>query len=96
MLGVKPCPYCGGEIEMVKLVMSEKEKNEKKPQPYRIECRRCRALVARGQGFPVESKSEVKERIDQYNEYIESLNGRYNGNGQKSRHCQTYSKFQNG
>lgn len=84
MLGVKSCPYCGGEIEMVKLTINEREKEEKKPQPYRIECCSCRALVARGQGFPVESKSEAKERIDQYNKYIENLNGRPNGNGRPS------------
>lgn len=95
MLGVRPCPYCGGEIEMVKLVMNEKEKKEKKPQPYRIECRSCRALVARGQGFPIESKSEVKERIDQYNKYIEDLNGRPNGNGWAARHNHKSIKYQN-
>lgn len=95
MLGVKPCPYCGGEIEMVKLVMNEKEKTEKKPQPYRIECRSCRALVARGQGFPIESESEVKERIDQYDKYIENLNGRPNGNGFPARHNYISTKYEN-
>lgn len=94
MLGVKPCPYCGGEIEMVKLAMNAKERNEKKPQPYRIECRSCRALVARGQGFPIESKSEVKERIDQYEKYIEDLNGRPNGNGRAARHNYKSTKYQ--
>lgn len=70
MKGVKPCPYCGGEVEMVKLIKTAKEKQEKKPQPYRIECRSCRALVARGQGFPIETLTEAEERIRDYDNYI--------------------------
>lgn len=70
MTGVKPCPYCGGEVEMVKLVKTAKEKEDKKPQPYRIECRSCRALVARGQGFPVESEKDIEERISDYEKCI--------------------------
>lgn len=72
MTGVRPCPYCGGEVEMVKLVKNAKEIAENRPQPYRIECRKCRALVARGQGFPIESMIEIRERIKQYNEHIEN------------------------
>lgn len=70
MKGVKPCPYCGGEVEVVKLIKTAEEKKEKKPQPYRIECRQCRALVARGQKFPIETVFEGKKRIKDYNEYI--------------------------
>lgn len=66
MQGIRPCPYCGGEIEVVKLV---KRKEEKK-SPYRIQCLKCRALVARGIGFPNESAAEAKERIQQYDEVI--------------------------
>lgn len=70
MKGVKPCPYCGGEVEVVKLGKTAQEKKEKKPQPYRIECRHCHALVARGQGFPIESLSDMEERIRDYNNYM--------------------------
>lgn len=91
MLGVEACPYCGGEVEVIKLAKKEKEKF----QPYRIECRLCRALVARGQGFPIESKSQAKKRIDQYEKYIKDLNGRPNGNGYPASHNNRLSKYQN-
>lgn len=70
MIGVKPCPYCGGEVEVVKLIKTAQEKRDEKPQPYRIECRKCRALVARGQGFPIETLTEMEERIKDYENYI--------------------------
>lgn len=70
MKNVKPCPYCGGEVEVVKLIKTAQEKKDNKPQPYRIECRHCHALVARGQGFPIESLTEMEERIRDYNNYI--------------------------
>lgn len=70
MKNVKPCPYCGGEVEVVKLIKTADEKRDHKPQPYRIECRCCKALVARGQGFPIESRTEIEERIKDYNNYI--------------------------
>lgn len=69
MLGIRPCPYCGAEVEMVKLI---KRKDEKR-QPYRIQCKRCRALVARGEGFPVETLSDAEERIKDYNREIAKL-----------------------
>ena len=37
---------------------------------YRIECKRCRRLVARGEKFPIESPGEGIERIRQYKEVI--------------------------
>lgn len=69
MTGVKPCPYCGGEVEMVKLAMRAKDKI----QPYRIECRKCHALVARGQGFPIETLTEAEERIKDYDNYMSNM-----------------------
>lgn len=70
MIGVKPCPYCGGEVEVVKLVKTAQEKADKKPQPYRIECRSCHALVARGQGFPIETLTDAEERIRDYDNFM--------------------------
>lgn len=63
MQNVEPCPYCGGEIEIVKLI----KKKEEKFQPYRIECRKCRRLVARGTKFEIETKEQGQKRIDDYN-----------------------------
>lgn len=62
MKGLNPCPYCGGEVEVVRL----NRKRMADPPMYRIECRKCHALVARGTGFPDESKAKAKERIQQY------------------------------
>ena len=67
MIGVRPCPYCGGEVEVIKLAKTKKDKK----QPYRIECRKCRALVARGEGFPIETPAEAELRIKQYKKIIE-------------------------
>lgn len=67
MKGLRPCPYCGGEVEMVKL---KGRKTDKEPI-FRIECYRCRKLVARGYGFPNETSKEVKERIEQYEKITE-------------------------
>lgn len=66
MEGLRPCPYCGGEVEMIKLQAKKKEKSP----IFRIECLQCRQLVARGYLFPIESMSEGEERIAQYNEII--------------------------
>ena len=66
MENVKPCPYCHGEVEVVKLV----KKKEEKLQPYRIECRHCHRLVARGQGFPIETLTEAQERIKDYEAFM--------------------------
>ena len=66
MLGVRPCPYCGGEVEVVKLIPVLHDKTE---EVYRIECKRCRRLVARGIKFPDETDAEGAERILQYKNY---------------------------
>ena len=66
MDGVKPCPYCGGRVE---IIMLPNYKGERKRQ-YRIECYQCRRLVARGQKFPIESKTAGDERIRQYKELL--------------------------
>lgn len=62
MEGIKPCPYCGGEVEVIRLANDKKDGHK----VYRIECRRCRALVVKGQGFADETKEEAAERIAQY------------------------------
>ena len=75
MQGVRPCPYCGGEVEVIKL----NKRKEDKHFMYRIECMHCHALVARGTGFPNETLKEAGERIKQYNAYQEKIlypNGR--------------------
>lgn len=62
MKDIRPCPYCGGEVEVVRL-------NRKLPKDnptYRIQCRNCKMLVARGTKFEKETKAEGKERIKQY------------------------------
>ena len=62
MEGIKPCPYCNGAVELVKLNKKKGEKQDK----FRVECRKCRKLVERGRGFPCESKEAANERIEQY------------------------------
>ena len=69
MKNIRPCPYCGGEVEVVKLIQ---KKNEER-QPYRIQCMRCRQLVARGEGFPIETISEAEERIKDYEREIAKI-----------------------
>lgn len=66
MQGIKPCPYCGSEVEMVKLPHDKKDII--KGDIFRIECRTCRALVARGRRFPNETLEDEEERIRQYEE----------------------------
>lgn len=66
MEGIKPCPYCGGEVEVIKL----NQKNKKGEPLYRVECLHCRRLVAKGLGFPDESPDDAEERIRQYDEYM--------------------------
>ena len=63
MQNVNPCPYCGGEVEIVKLIPKLHDKTD---EVYRIECKRCRRLVARGVKFPTETDEEGNERIQQY------------------------------
>lgn len=66
MKDIRPCPYCGGEVEVVKL----KNDSKKRPQ-YRIECLKCRKLVAKGTKFDKETDLEGKKRIQQYEEVID-------------------------
>ena len=60
MKNIKPCPYCGAEVEVVRMPDRGLEKT------YRIQCKRCHALVARGLTFENESKEDGLERIRQY------------------------------
>ena len=69
MQNIRPCPYCSGEVEVVKL---DKKKNEK-VQNYRIQCKACKALVARGTGFPCETKKEAEQRIKEYEKEMERV-----------------------
>ena len=62
MENIKPCPYCGGEVEVVKL--NKKDKKDK--QLYRIQCMRCHALTAKGLKFEKETPAEGEKRIRQY------------------------------
>jgi hypothetical protein len=66
MSDIRPCPYCGGEVEVVRL----NRKKEKDEPVYRISCRRCKALVARGTKFEKETDEEGRERIKQYEDEI--------------------------
>ena len=66
MKGLPLCPYCNGEVEVVKL-------NKKKPKDkplYRIECLKCRKLVESGTGFLIESPRVSKERIRIFEEKL--------------------------
>ena len=67
MKNIKPCPYCGGEVEVVRLPDYKGEKT------YRIQCMKCRALVARGTGFADETQEDSEERIRQYNDCMNKL-----------------------
>jgi hypothetical protein len=76
MEGLNPHLKCGGEVEVIKL------NEQKKGKPlYRIECRRCRALVAKGTGFPEEPERYSRERIHQYNEIMAVKYGPLNKRG---------------
>ena len=66
MQGIRPCPYCGGEVEVVKLNRKPGDKTDF----YRIECRSCRKLVSRGTRFPYETPDDGEERIHQYEEFV--------------------------
>ena len=69
MENIKPCPYCGGEVELVKL--NRKKKTD--PEMFRVECRRCHALVAKGRGFNCETFAEAEERVRQYKEQMKKI-----------------------
>lgn len=65
MEGVRPCPYCKGEVEVIRMPDLDKQKT------YRISCKRCGALVVRGQGFPIETLSDAEDRINDYERFME-------------------------
>lgn len=77
MKDVRPCPYCGGEVEVVRvkdketLVTKGNKKEKVTEKQYRIECKRCKALVAKGTKFPNESKHDGESRIRDYEAVIE-------------------------
>ena len=76
MQNVRPCPYCGGEVEVVriqdkityieKMVNGEKVKEKKADKQYRIECKKCKKLVAKGTKFECETDAEGAQRIKDY------------------------------
>ena len=71
MKNIKPCPYCGGEVEVIRLA----DDKETKKRMYRIECWGCRRTVGRGLGFPNESENAAKERILQYERELNKQKG---------------------
>ena len=68
MKNILPCPYCGGEVEVVKLC---KKKNDTEFK-YRISCMHCKATVARGYKFDKETDKDGKKRIEQYYKVLEN------------------------
>ena len=68
MRDIKPCPYCGGEVEVVKLI--PKFKGE---EVYRIQCMNCKKTVARGLKFECETDAEGKQRIKEYKAFINKV-----------------------
>jgi len=67
MKGIEPCPYCGGEVEVVKLCRKKTEKED----VYRITCMHCKRTVARGIKFEDETPAKGMKRIEEYNKVIE-------------------------
>lgn len=65
MLNILPCPYCGGEVEVVRLA------NKGRNKQYRIQCMKCHALTAKGTKFEKESVSDGNLRILQYEQVLE-------------------------
>ena len=62
MKDIKPCPYCGGEVEVVRLTDDKATKTRR----YRISCMSCKRTVGRGVKFENESDADGKERIKMY------------------------------
>jgi uncharacterized protein with PIN domain len=62
MDGIRPCPYCNGEIEMKQLDNDPYDNHE----VFSIRCKKCGAYVVKGQGFAGELKAEANERILQF------------------------------
>ena len=71
MENIRPCPYCGGEVEVVRLKdkITDKKIHEKQ---YRIWCLRCKQSVGRGIKFPDEKDEDGAERIKQYEAVIDA------------------------
>ena len=67
MLNILPCPYCGGEVEVVRLA------NKGKQKQYRIQCMKCHALTAKGTKFEKETEDQGLLRISQYEQVLEKL-----------------------
>ena len=68
MKNILPCPYCGGEVEVVKLPLKKTETEYK----YRLSCFRCKMAVARGVKFEKETLADGLKRIKQYEQEIEN------------------------
>lgn len=71
MQGIRPCPYCGREVEVIRLA-NDKKTGKKQ---YRIECKGCHRVVGKGLGFPADTVEEAKERIRQYEKEINRVMG---------------------
>lgn len=71
MRDVLPCPYCGGEVEVVRL--KDKVEGKLKTKIYRIQCMQCKAVVPFGTKFPDESDEDGEKRIQQYDKHIERV-----------------------
>lgn len=63
MENITRCPYCKGSVEVIKLIRKPGEEF----QPYRIQCLKCKACVARGKKFPNETEEQGEQRIKEYN-----------------------------
>ena len=78
MQNVRPCPYCGGEVEVVRIPdkvtvrwhkdpeTGKSKKTETSEKQYRISCYSCHALVAQGLKFEIESDEDGRKRIEDY------------------------------
>ena len=62
MENISRCPYCGGKVEVIKLIKKPGEES----QLYRLQCLRCKACVARGKKYPIETKEQGEQRIREY------------------------------
>ena len=71
MRDVLPCPYCGGEVEVVRL--RDKVEGKLRTKIYRIQCMQCKAVVPFGTKFPDESDEDGEKRIQQYDKHIERV-----------------------
>ena len=67
MKDILPCPYCGGEVEMVKL------RDKQKRNVFRINCMQCKVTVPVGIKFEKESDEDGQKRVQQYEEHIDRV-----------------------